>query len=72
MAARGTPRRERLEELLKLAQLYRGWPVRRLAEELGRDPHNLVPDSGVPKIDLVMRGGIVCRPADLLKLVPKD
>ena len=24
------------------------------------------------EIDLVMRGGIVCRPADLLKLVPKD
>jgi imidazolonepropionase-like amidohydrolase len=24
------------------------------------------------RIELVIRGGVVCRPADLLKLVPKD
>ena len=49
------PRRERLEELLGLAQNYRGWTLKQLAEALGRDPANLVPSSGVPKIDLVMR-----------------
>lgn len=49
------PRKERLEELLGLAQAYRGWTLKQLAEALGRDPANLVPSSGVPKVDLVMR-----------------
>ncbi|MHC5022731.1 MAG: hypothetical protein ACYTGG_02305 [Planctomycetota bacterium] len=47
-------RKERLEELLNLAQTYRGWSRRRLAEALGRDASNLVPDSGIPKLDLVV------------------
>jgi len=49
------PKKERLEELLSLAQTYRGWTLRELAETLGRDPHKLVPESGVPKLDLVLR-----------------
>ncbi len=49
----GTPIRERLEELVALAQTYRGWSLRRLAAELHRDPQSVVPESGVPKIDLV-------------------
>jgi hypothetical protein len=49
------PRRDRLQELLALAQAYRGWNNRKLAEFLGRDPSNLVPESGVPKLDLVIR-----------------
>jgi tetratricopeptide (TPR) repeat protein len=53
--SRALPRKERLEELLALAQTYRGWTLRELADSLGRDPHKLVPESGVPKLDLVMR-----------------
>lgn len=49
------PRRERLEKLLGLAKVYRGWSQRELARELERDPHNLVPDGGVPRLDLVLR-----------------
>lgn len=49
------PKKDRLEELLALAQTYRGWTLRELAETLGRDPHKLVPESGVPKLDLVIR-----------------
>ncbi len=49
------PRRDRLEELLALAQTYRGWTLRELAAALGRDPHKLVPESGIPKLDLVIR-----------------
>ena len=49
------PRKDRLEELLALAQTYRGWTLREVAESLGRDPHKLVPESGVPKLDLVIR-----------------
>ncbi len=49
------PRKDRLHELLALAQAYRGWNNRKLAEWLGRDPSNLVPESGIPKLDLVIR-----------------
>ncbi|MFO0873978.1 MAG: hypothetical protein U0575_08415 [Phycisphaerales bacterium] len=49
------PRKERLEELIALARRYRDWTDKQLALELGRNVHNLVPDSGVPKLDLVMR-----------------
>lgn len=48
-------RKRRLEELLRLAQTYRAWNRKQLAKALGRDPSNLVPDSGTPKIDLVVR-----------------
>lgn len=47
-------RRQRLEKLLDLAAMYRGWSKRRLGEELSRDESKLVPASGNPKIDLLM------------------
>ena len=47
-------KRERLERLLDLAQVYRGWNRKELAGALGRDPTKLVPGSGNPKLDLVM------------------
>jgi len=47
-------RRQRLEQLLELAQAYRGWSRKRLAKALGRDPTKLVPDSGNPKLDYVL------------------
>jgi len=51
----GTPKRERLEALVALAQSYRGMSRREVAEALGRDLHNIVPDTGNPKLDLVVR-----------------
>lgn len=51
----GTPSRERLQELIALAQAYRGWSIKELAQFVGRDPHNIVPSSGIPKLDLVVR-----------------
>ncbi|MBG81655.1 MAG: hypothetical protein CMJ39_13235 [Phycisphaerae bacterium] len=47
-------RRHRLERLLDLAQVYRGWTRRELAKSLGRDPTKLVPGSGNPKLDLIV------------------
>lgn len=47
-------RRERLEELLALAQAYQGCSRKHLARSLGRDASNLVPNSGIPKLDLVV------------------
>ncbi len=47
-------RKRRLEQLLELAQTYRGWNRRALAKALGRVPGKLVPASGVPKLDLVV------------------
>lgn len=46
--------RERLEELQALARTYRNWSVKELAIALGRQPGRLVPDSGMPKIDVVV------------------
>ncbi|HMN97618.1 MAG TPA: hypothetical protein PKC43_07305 [Phycisphaerales bacterium] len=51
---RGKPTKERLEALLRLARFYRGWPQKEIAAHLDRHVHNLVPDSGVPKVDLVV------------------
>lgn len=47
-------RRERLEQLLSLAQTYRGWTRKLLAKSLGRDTTKLVPESGLPKLDLLI------------------
>jgi hypothetical protein len=38
-----------------MARIARGWSGRQLAEHLGRDPHNVIPKSGVPRVDLVFR-----------------
>lgn len=54
MAANSARHREALGELLNLAQTYRGCTRKQLAAELGRDASNLIPDSGVPKVDLVI------------------
>lgn len=58
MPAEGRPPEDvkrRLEELLTLAEIYRGWSRKQLAAELDRDVHNLVPASGLPKLDLLVR-----------------
>ncbi|MDG2054330.1 MAG: hypothetical protein P8J86_06450 [Phycisphaerales bacterium] len=47
-------RKHRLERLLDLAQAYKGWTRKELAKALGRDPANLVPASGNPKLDYVV------------------
>lgn len=52
--ARESDARDRLEELQALARTYRNWSVKELAHALGRQPGRLVPDSGLPKIDLVV------------------
>jgi len=49
-----SPSKQRLEELIALARTYRGWSSKDLARELGRDTHHLVPNSGVPKLDIVV------------------
>jgi hypothetical protein len=49
-----TRRRERLKELLELAQAYKGWSRKDLAKALGRDPTKLIPGSGIPKLDFVV------------------
>jgi tetratricopeptide (TPR) repeat protein len=48
-------RKERLEQLLNLAQVYRGWNRSKLARELGRDATKLAPDSGNPKFDVIVK-----------------
>lgn len=53
-SAREALARERLEELQALARTYRNWSVKELAIALGRQPGRLVPESGMPKIDLVV------------------
>ncbi|MFN9077244.1 MAG: hypothetical protein ACK5WD_03890 [bacterium] len=52
--AREALARVRLEELQALARTYRNWSVKELANALGRQPGRLVPESGMPKIDLVV------------------
>lgn len=49
------PRRQRLEEMVGYAAVYRDWSMRELGEALERDPSNLIPDSGIPKVDLARR-----------------
>ena len=56
-----TVRRRRLEQLLELAQAYKGCSRKELARTLGRDRTKLVPASGVPKLDLVID---LCRVLD--------
>ena len=47
-------RRERLTRFVDLARVYRGWSRQELASNLGRDLSKVVPDSGNPKLDLVV------------------
>lgn len=48
-------RRERLRTLLELSRVSRGWSRAKLARALGRDPTKLLPESGNPKLDYIMR-----------------
>lgn len=47
--------RDRLEEMITMVQSYRGWSQKQVAEALDRNVHALVPDSGNPKLDLVVK-----------------
>lgn len=47
-------RRQRLVRMIELAQSYLGCSKTQLALALNRDPAKVVPDSGNPKLDLVM------------------
>jgi hypothetical protein len=47
-------RRERLGRFVDLARVYRGWSRQELAARLGRDASKVVPESGNPKLDLVV------------------
>lgn len=48
-------RRQRLEALLSLARVARGWSRAQLARSLDRDPTKLVPESANPKMDYLVR-----------------
>lgn len=64
-------RRERLQSLLDLVRAMRGWSRGELSAALGRDPTKLVPASGNPKIDLVVRlaEAIEWSPGELLEAI---
>jgi len=47
-------RRDRLVHVLDLARMYRGWTKQEIAQALGREPSKVVPESGNPKLDLVV------------------
>lgn len=48
------PPRDRLRRLVDLARVYRRWSRQQVAEALGREASKVVPESGNPKLDLVM------------------
>lgn len=48
-------RKQRLESLLGLARVARGWSRAQLARSLDRDPTKLVPESANPKMDYLVR-----------------
>lgn len=47
-------RRERLAKFIDLAKVYRGWSRGEVSRALGRDAGKLLPESGNPKLDLVV------------------
>ena len=47
-------RRERLAKFIDLAKVYRGWSRNEVSRALGRDAGKLLPESGNPKLDLVV------------------
>lgn len=47
-------RRDRLVHVLDLARMYRGWTRHEVAAALGREPSKMIPESGNPKLDLVV------------------
>ena len=48
-------RKERLENLLHLARVMRGWSRAKLARALDRDPTKILPASGNPKADYLIK-----------------
>ena len=46
--------RHRLSRFVDLAKVYRGWTRTELSKVLGRDPSKIVPESGNPKLDLIV------------------
>lgn len=46
--------RIRLEELLALTLSHRGWSIRQLAQRLNRSSSSLLPESGQPRLDLLV------------------
>jgi len=48
-------RKERLENLLNLARVTRGWSRAKLARALDRDPTKILPASGNPKTDYLIK-----------------
>jgi len=52
--SRDEVRRDRLTQFVDLARIYRRWTKVQLAQALGREPSKMVPESGNPKLDLVV------------------
>ncbi|MCP3902368.1 MAG: hypothetical protein GY715_01935 [Planctomycetes bacterium] len=70
-------RRGAQERLLQLAGMYRGLSRRELAQALGRDPSNLFPPNGNPKLDYLARlAGVLDWPlgdvAEAILVAPED
>lgn len=47
-------RRDRLSQFVDLARVYRKWTKIQTAQALGREPSKIVPESGNPKLDLIV------------------
>ena len=47
-------RKSTMHRFVSLAQAYRGWSKTQTAERLGREVAKVVPESGNPKLDLVV------------------
>ena len=59
-------RKSTMHRFVSLAQAYRGWSKTQTAERLGREVAKVVPESGNPKLDLVVAGtteGVLMRPS---------
>ncbi len=52
--SRDEVRRDRLTQFVDLARIYRRWTRIQTAQALGREPSKVVPESGNPKLDLVV------------------
>ena len=52
--SRDEVRRARLSQFVDLARIYRRWTKIQTAQALGREPSKVVPESGNPKLDLVV------------------
>ncbi len=52
--SRDEVRRDRLSQFVDLARIYRKWTRVQTAQALGREPSKVVPESGNPKLDLMV------------------